>query len=294
MSNLVPERFRQEDAHVINTGSYEPDWRWQRAVDLVEHNLEMSRKRDDDLVALARALVRAQTSTNMMTMERFKDREPHVVTAYEIYEEPDNPMRGMMEACLVTKADEYMIGGYMAVDPIVVSIYENIFYNVRPCYHSEGFILTNVIFPAFRRAMSCLDYDLIMKLVGYLGGFDVLRNFNLIGVMPEYVKKIIDGMIAGLTRRNALVASAIQKPNQYNSTEIIQLWNDLKRTEIMQKAYNPSTDSEQEDIALKSIVTADFKKATREGIVYTDADALEMRAIDMMRSARQKKELTSG
>jgi len=294
MPNLVPERFRQEDLHVIQTGSYEPDWRWQRAIDLVDNNLEMSRKRDDDVVALARALVRAQNNPDPAMMERFKDREPHIVTAHEIYDDAENPTKGMLEACLVTKADAPEIGAYMALDPVVVSIFENVFYNIRPCYFAEGFIVNNVLLPAFRRALTCLDQDLIMKLVGYVGGFGVLRNFNLIGAMPKDVKIVIDNMISSMMRRNALIAAAIQKPTQYNASEILELYLNLKRNEVMEKAYNPSADSEQEDVALRSIVTAEFRKATRSGVVYTEEDRLEMRAIDMMRASRKKKELPSG
>jgi hypothetical protein len=150
------------------------DWRWRRAVYLVENNRPVSPRRDD---AWARAAVRFYQELRQCQDEAARQglaqRLPVIFQAHALYAGPPSLARWHLEARLLTPESFSEVAEKCATSPEVVEAYESLYFCVRDRLHIEGYVVLQVLRKA-HRGLTEADVDVILKMHAYAGGPIVL------------------------------------------------------------------------------------------------------------------------
>ena len=167
----------------------------------------MSKVLDDELVAYARLAFR-QFQLGPRSLERFRRTEPDLCAAVDIYSN-GGCMKDQLEAAILTEANGETIGDFLGMPAAVAALYEKLFFTVREVACSPGLIVSSVIRPAFHQGAAGGDGG-VMKLVAYFLGWDVFRNFVMVGTLPGEQQEELEGIIrAELTKEG--VASVLRR-----------------------------------------------------------------------------------
>lgn len=152
-----------------------PDWRWRRAMSILEANgTPASRRRDSPVgfkwinraTAFLRERARCQNDTELAVLA---ERRPEIFWAYWVWNS-QNPIKHAIEAHILARGTDYTIGYRCNMPPKVIDAYESLFFNVRDKLQHRSYILNCVIGPAIHRGLSEREYDLLWKLYGYFLG----------------------------------------------------------------------------------------------------------------------------
>ena len=118
------------------------DWRWRRAVYLLENNPPVSPRRDD---AWARAAVRFYQGLRQCQDEAARQglarRLPAIFQAHALYAGPPSLARWHLEARLLTPESFGQVAAKCRTTPEVVEAYESLFFCIRDRLHVEGYIV---------------------------------------------------------------------------------------------------------------------------------------------------------
>lgn len=155
-----------------------PDWRWQRAGELVE-GARIARGRDDDGVRQAskfrRLLARCHTDEDRLVA---LDSCPALYEAHSLYAaEDDAPEpRWELEARLLAREPFESIASKMGLTIEVIEAYERFFFDVLTRLSAPSLIVHTVIGRAVQTGLAERDYDCLWKLLGYFAGPLVLDS----------------------------------------------------------------------------------------------------------------------
>jgi hypothetical protein len=146
------------------------DWRWRRAVYLVENGRPVAPRRDD---AWARAAVRFYRALRQCQDEAARQglarRLPALFQAHALYAGPPSLVRWHLEARLLTPESFGEVAEKCGTTPEVVEAYEALFFCVRDRIDSEGYVVLQVLGKA-HRGLTEADVDLHLKMHAYAGG----------------------------------------------------------------------------------------------------------------------------
>ena len=171
---------------------FRPDWRWRRARHLVQQEMPMSKLLDDELVAWARYAFR-QFQLGPRELRLFRRKMPHLHTAVRIYAD-GGYMKDQLEAAILTEADGQTIGNFFGMPEAVAALYEKLFFAVRDVTCHPGLIISAVIRPALDQGITGDDGG-VMKIVAYFFGWDMFRNFLMVGTLPGAQQRKLEGII---------------------------------------------------------------------------------------------------
>ena len=123
---------------------------------------------------------------------KYAEEQPLFHTLFSIFENDSlRSPRHMLEAMLVTGEDfdsiATRLGDPAIPDGLVVGLYHELFYNIRPYLNNVPMMYRYVVQPLVNCNGSQLPIGEIWKLLGYVGGVDVLEasGFGTRPVTPE-------------------------------------------------------------------------------------------------------------
>lgn len=193
------------------------DWRWQRAVWLVENTgtRRAASDVDDPYVRLAKRFRRRWNRTpSPAGQQKLCLQFPGVYYAWQIYKRSDCDDRWNIEARLLAGQDPAEIAQRQKCKPEVIFWFEKLFFNVSDKLNHRDYLVNRVLGPAVHRGITERDFDLLLKLFALVGGplvVDILmENNSRIGSQLQSHKHA-DAFFSELTgsvqRRKAAVAA---------------------------------------------------------------------------------------
>ena len=271
----------------INSATWTPDWRWDRARYICDNGLSLSKVLDDDLVAICRSFIRARKSGSPRTLESLRRKYPNLYLATEVHEETRDPLRWILEGAILTEANAEEIASFLCLPEEVVAMYENIYFNVRPFMSGAGLIYAKVLVPSFRRAMIDKDLDLVLKSIAYACDWDVFMKFCSRKPLAKREADILDNMVISELKRVAYRAALQIEINQYNVNEVIEQYLNIRRIDIASSMMPFSSTTDHERIVKDTLRAQPFRRLETLDKV-TDGSVFEPRALDIMKESEVK------
>jgi hypothetical protein len=190
-----------------------PDWRWQRARQLLEPRVRR-RRLDEDWVVRARCFGRALARAGGdLSRPRLARAHPEVIAACRLWlGEPRR--RWEVEARLLAGQDDATIADRLGINPGVIEAFEALFFDVRARLACSDWIAACVIGPRLYEALDVDDIETLWKTLAYHGGPLVLNalidNVHTEGQpasnpkLVEQIKLLITLMTTPVTADNAM------------------------------------------------------------------------------------------
>lgn len=170
-----------------------PDWRWLRAVRLVEDGRRGSRRLDDDRVRKAVRFVRqVRRRLGDAVRARLAARWPGVFKAHALFSTSPCWDRWELEARLLTEEPIDRIAARLCLDAQAVVAYHDLFFDVRHRLRSKDWIANHVLGQSARGGQAQADVGALLKWYAYHGGplvldsvLDYLRHPPAVPDRPE-------------------------------------------------------------------------------------------------------------
>lgn len=212
-----------------------PDWRWQRAVALVDRPEETrpaSRFRDGAssykwIHAATRFLREYNLAERQNEFAILAEKHPSIFWAYNIWLS-DNPTKTIVEAHILARSDDRYIAFRCNTTPDVIHAYEAMFFNVREKLHHRSYILNSVIGAEIHNGLSEREYGLLWKLYGYFLGPHIVDAMEAKFVNPIWCNSpadlnaaVMDDAINTLKFKAAVAAKTVPV-NQYTQLAILE------------------------------------------------------------------------
>lgn len=205
-----------------------PDWRWQRALGIVDETQPNPTRRYDGPVGfkwIRRAVTFRRAMRASPTDElkrRVANRFPDLFWAHYAWEEDTNPTKHQLEAYLLARAENWTIGFKCGMVPSQVEAYACLFYDVREKLDHPAYILHSVIGPALQKSLSDREFSALWKVYAYYYGPHVLDALASKMVNPAWCSSpdtvsnaLQDDAIGTMKMKAALAAKTV--PVSFNT-----------------------------------------------------------------------------
>ena len=157
------------------------DWRWQRAVEIVDGNgIPATRRKDEPIgykwinkAVRFNAALRDSIDSDYRMIE-LSEAEPDIFWAWYMWERL-RAMRASVEARILARCTNDEVGIHCGIPPSYIEAFEALFFNVREKMYHRSYILHCVIKPVVSRGLTDREYDLLWKLYGYFLGPHVVN-----------------------------------------------------------------------------------------------------------------------
>ena len=127
------------------------DWRWRRAVYLLEKNPPVSPRRDDAWVRTAvRFYQELRQCPDEAARQGLARRLPAIFQAHALDAGPPSLARWHLEARPLTPESFGQVAAKCRTTPEVVEAYESLFFCIRDRLHVEGYVFLQVLGKAHR------------------------------------------------------------------------------------------------------------------------------------------------
>ena len=199
-----------------------PNWRWQRARELVDKKLSPRRSRDDYQITRAYKYLRRFCKDNPRVEEQLASTYPLVHKAKLLYEDIYSGTRWVFEAGVMASQPREYMAEYLNTDPDVLKMYEHLFFDVRDALKHKGCIVANVLMPMFKGGAKPKDPDFAWKLLAYEGGWDVVKSVWEIGDVSPVAVDFLNRTFREQILRTAREAIYSVVPNNFNTGELIK------------------------------------------------------------------------
>jgi hypothetical protein len=145
----------------------DPAWRWQRAGYLLDHGRQPLPDLDDAATGEAwlfrKALSRCRTDADR---EQLALEFPGLAEAHGVYS--GEPLRrAELEARLLAGSDDFTVAGKLGLSPAAVSVYHDLFFDVRPHLDAPVYVLGVVLGGKPFAVLKPDDRESILKTLGY-------------------------------------------------------------------------------------------------------------------------------
>ena len=161
---LIPSKFN---------AALPPDWRWERARWLRENHKYSRRKEDLWVTAIKRFQSSHEKAQTFNDYEKLLARMPGLYYAYDAYVLNER-LKWTIEAYLCAGTPLYAIAKRCCVDPETVAAYTMMFFDVTEKLESSSYMLNVAFKKSIHHGLHERDYDLLWKLMGYLGGTEMV------------------------------------------------------------------------------------------------------------------------
>lgn len=197
-----------------------PDWRWQRATEIVS-GASTSPSRSEDspagyawitqAVRFQRALVDAMEDIQLV---RLAKKFPDLYWAYWLHKYGAAHQRDSIEALILSRCTDFEIGFRHGTAPKVVEAYEAVFYNVRDRLQHPAYILHHAMARELYHGQA--TWGTLVKLYGYFLGPHVAQAVESRFANPTWCDSpdrvndaLQDDAIATLKLKAAIAAKTI-------------------------------------------------------------------------------------
>jgi hypothetical protein len=215
-----------------------PDWRWQRAGELLQQGRPLRRCKDYNEVAQVHrfrvGMNNARTAdAHLVLAERY----PDIYDAWSIYASEDRALRHEIEARILAREPFETIASKVAASSDVVTAYEKFFFNVTDRLDSPSYITHQVLDKALRSSPAERTPDFLWKIFGYWQGPMMVDAWVYRFNSPSRPDSV-DGVAAALNDdfRLTLLFKADQlmrtmPVNEHSRTDILMTWCRLLEAE---------------------------------------------------------------
>jgi hypothetical protein len=152
------------------------DWRWRRAVELVNHHCRLSRRRDDNRIWEAVSFLRKLCRSGTTTTSKLVRRHPDLAAAHALYAAGESWPRSELEARLLTDEPFGQIGARAGMSEATVAAYHDLFFDVRQRLHASDWVAVHVLGRDGRIGFTDGDAGRLLKTYAYSGGTFVLES----------------------------------------------------------------------------------------------------------------------
>lgn len=149
-----------------------PDWRWERAQYLIDHEMYYSRKRDDIATGIAVKYLRVVARRSVKGRKRrIRSRFGHIDRARREYEEI-NGNRLEIETRMLARQSDTAIGYQVDLPPETIQAYRDLFFDIQDRIDLKSYILHIINGP---RPSSATSARSLMQLSAYFQGPEVIE-----------------------------------------------------------------------------------------------------------------------
>jgi hypothetical protein len=208
-----------------------PNWRWQRARELVDKKLSPRRTRDDRHIVRAYKYLRRFRKDNPRIEEDLATNYPRVHKAKLLYEDIYSGTRWVFEAGVMAGQTTSYMAEYLNSEADVLQMYEYLFFDVRDALKHKGCIVSNVLMPMFKGGAKPKDPDFAWKLIAYEGGWEVVRSLWEIGEVSPVAIDFLNRTFREQILRTAREAIYSVVPNSFNTEGLVRAGLDMIRFE---------------------------------------------------------------
>jgi hypothetical protein len=230
-------------------GPFRPvDWRWRRAVYLVENNRPASPRRDDAWARAAARFYRAlRQCRDEAAWQGLARRLPALSQAHALYAGPPSLVKWELEARLLTPESFGQVAAKCGTTPEVVEAFEAVFFCTRDRLHVEGYIVFEVIGPKAHSGLTEADIDVILKMYAYSGGPIVLDRLvdyfkNPPPEVPERPEQLCPGELRSLRDRLLIRASIVLDTLPINGKTLHRLDVLREAADVFRRGRGPGDD----------------------------------------------------
>jgi hypothetical protein len=157
-----------------------PHWRWLRALQIDSGGMRARRALDgpEGYLWIRRALrmkrryEAAGNRPDAVYGLMLHDRD--MFWAYHLWLEEKQPTRWMIEARVIAGESDEEIASKLGTEPAVIAAYVNVFFDTREKLNNLDYVSGVVLADAVTRGLQERHYDLLWKMLGYVGGAHVL------------------------------------------------------------------------------------------------------------------------
>jgi hypothetical protein len=152
-----------------------PNWRWLRAVRLVELDNGCPRSDDNDSHVIAATRFYTKLNNERIELVRAQNREQYL--AWKIHSDIEyERLRWELEARLIALQEDDDIGVRVSVPAKTVAYYEKWYYNVRDRANNIGYLYNQLIAPLVGKNPKETDYEMLWKFYGLKSDGNVLDS----------------------------------------------------------------------------------------------------------------------
>lgn len=250
-----------------------PDWRWQRAGEVVDSGGRIVRRRDDALVREAckfrRLLARCQSDEDRLEA---LDACPELFEAWTIYDAGEDPIehRWELEARLLSGQSLEDISLATGTPINVIRCYEQMFFDVLSRLKHASLIIHSVIGQSVQVGLAERDYDVLWKLFGYFAGPHVLEAIMFKFIAPAKVTNAtgVRAFMKDFTKDQVFLKSGVAMatmPINWQTRELLMtLWQSMLAMEA--QAGQTSVGSELLKTNIQGLVEAFAWTKYRPGV----------------------------
>lgn len=207
----------------------DPAWRWIRARRLADNNLNPSRSRDDKVTHRAFRFVKRLRRLDLRAEERLASDYPDIHAAFKIYDDTRSGTRWVFEASVMADEPVEKMAEYLHTPVKTLSIYEELFFDVRGLLKHRGWILSNVLMPAMTCSVSARDPDVFWKAIAFFGGWDAVQASWEMGSASPAALDFFTKAIRQRISKNAFDALHTLQTNSFNAHESIKSSQEQRR-----------------------------------------------------------------
>lgn len=212
-----------------------PQWRYDRVLELIEARpvRSPSPRSDDRFVRTYHKFLMRYMALPDADKVTLYPKNPGLFYAHLLHHHPDREWRVMVQARILTSADDNTAANYLSTLPDTIHWYEALYFNVRDRLNNLDWIIKSVLgSPAERVAarddtMTMEHRHILYKLFAYFGGPHIL-DAVLAGVQPNnlpkdrtQVSRWFDQTMKTLLKRKAIMAAQMFEVNKWNVMELM-------------------------------------------------------------------------
>lgn len=220
-----------------------PNWRWERA-SLLRTGTAVRVRKEDKWVKLIRQFqIRIMKAKTPAEHERIEIKYPGLYNAWLIWINSQPDTKFTIEAYLCSGASISDIAQRCRVALETIVCYSHMFYDVVDRLENSAYMVNVAFRKSIHSGLAERDYDLLWKLIGYLGGcksLDVWLRFDERSniATEREAKAKIESLFRSVTNAKALTAM-MTIPVAYNQEVIFSTYAKLK--DIEQKTEGPNS-----------------------------------------------------
>lgn len=196
-----------------------PDWRWLRARRLADNGLTPSRTRDDRFVREAWQFLKKLRKLDIKAEERLVIDHPVLFDAFKIYDDAQSGIKWVFEAGVIAGQPVDALSAYLRADAATLTMYENMFFDVRDALENRGCIIANILMPLMTSSVSARDPDVFWKGIAYFGGWEAVKSSWEVGHVTQEAVDFFDRAIRQKIMKNAYDALHTAQVNSFNAKD---------------------------------------------------------------------------
>ena len=234
-SNYHPEIQRRNPFRSL-------DWRWQRALSLVESKSNFCKHRDDDITGHAVRYMRAlHRCDNDNQRSGIKSSMPVVAQAHQLHIH-GGTLAVMVQAKLLARQEPSTIGQHVNISAVVIDMFEQLFFNVRDRLDAPSYIQIQALSSRRHCDTSQQRVAVACRSLAYYGGELVLELAEeaLLGRSSRSNGTAQQTSHDQLVAKIRLLATLLTLPFDKDSIKLLRVYVDLLFSTLMGSACNES------------------------------------------------------